>query len=50
MQKQLLIVSNDFTVRESLGGILEAANYAVLFAQNGRDAVRTCQNSLEMSP
>lgn len=41
MQKQLLIVSNDFTVRESLGGILEAADYAILFAQNGRDAVRT---------
>lgn len=40
-RNRLLVVSNDFTVRESLGGMLAAADYTVLFAENGRDAVET---------
>lgn len=40
-QNRLLVVSDDFTVRESFGGILESTDFAVLFAGNGRDAVRT---------
>lgn len=38
---RLLVVSDDFTVRESLGGVLEAADFTVLFSGNGRDAVKT---------
>jgi CheY-like chemotaxis protein len=34
-------VSDDFTVRESLGEILESADFTVLYAGNGRDAVKT---------
>jgi len=38
---RLLVVSDDSTVRESLGGILESADFTVLFAGNGRDAIKT---------
>lgn len=38
---RLLVVSDDFTVRESLGGILESADFTVLYAGNGPDAVKT---------
>jgi len=36
---RILLVSNDFTVRESLGEILQAGGYAVLPVENGRQAV-----------
>lgn len=36
---RLLVVSDDYTVRESLGGMLTAANFTVHYAENGRDAV-----------
>ncbi|HNQ72839.1 MAG TPA: hypothetical protein PKN95_04455 [Verrucomicrobiota bacterium] len=37
---RVLVVSNDFTVRESLGGILDAADFTVLLAANGREALK----------
>jgi len=41
MLNRLLVVSDDYTVRESLGEILTAADYNLLYADNGRDAVAT---------
>jgi CheY-like chemotaxis protein len=38
---RFLVVSDDVTVRESLGRILESADFAVLYAGSGRDAVET---------
>jgi len=38
---RILVVSDDYTVRESLGGILDSAGFTVLHAENGRDAVKT---------
>ena len=40
-KSRVLLVSNDFTVRESFGDILRADGFDVLFAENGRKAVKT---------
>lgn len=39
-KNRVLLVSNDFTVRESLGDILQSANFEVLFAETGAAAVK----------
>lgn len=37
---RVLVVSNDFTVRESLGEILQSSGFEILFAENGASAVK----------
>lgn len=37
---RVLLVSNDFTVRESLGDILRSSGFEILFAENGASAVK----------
>lgn len=37
---RVLLVSNDFTVRESLGDILRSSGFEILFAENGGSAVK----------
>lgn len=40
-KNRVLVVSDDFTVRESFGDILRADGFEVLFAENGRKALKT---------
>lgn len=40
-KNRVLLVSDDFTVRESLGDILRSEGFEVLFAENGVKAVKT---------
>lgn len=39
--KRILVASDDPSVREALGEMLRAADFYVLFAENGHSAVRT---------
>ena len=39
-KNRVLLVSNDFTVRESLGDILRSDGFEVLSAENGLKAVK----------
>ena len=39
-KNRVLLVSDDFTVRESLGDTLRSDGFEVLFAENGRKAVK----------
>lgn len=43
VENRILVVSNDFTVRELLGEILEAADFTVHLAAHGREAVKTAR-------
>ena len=40
MKNRVLLVSDDFTVRDSLGDILRSDGFEVLFAENGVKAVK----------
>jgi CheY-like chemotaxis protein len=39
-KNRVLLVSNDSTVRESLGDMLQSTGFEVLFAENGANAVK----------
>ncbi len=49
MQKTILIVDDEETIRQSLGGILVDEGYEILMAENGEQAIKVVEDELPES-